>query len=133
MSLSDAIATQALWIQIWVGWLAIFTYVTIGALLVQRATWRYAAVAIVATAVNFLFMRWLYGQVGYVRLLGLPHVIVWTPLALYFGSALMRQAITGWVRPVVIVFVISISASLAFDYVDVARWLLGERASMLPG
>ncbi len=132
MTLSDAIATQAQWIQIWVMWLAIITFAALGAFLVQRKTWLYAAAVAAATAANFVVMNWLYGQVGYVRLLGLPHVLFWTPLAVYVWLGLRAGAITGWVRWVAIVLVISLIASLAFDYVDVARWVLGDRASLLP-
>ena len=70
-------------------------------------------------------------EIGYVRLLGIVHVILWTPLFVY----LLRRAWHGEMRPgfrvVMWLFVVSLAISLVFDYVDVVRYLLGERASMV--
>ncbi|MEO0750978.1 MAG: hypothetical protein AAFY25_04185 [Pseudomonadota bacterium] len=132
MSLSEAIATQALWIQLWVGWLALINIATLVALLWSPATRRDGVTVGIAFVANYLFMTWLYGQVGYVRLLGLSHVLIWTPLALYLVLALRGPSISGWVRPLTQVFVISLCLSLAFDVTDVARWLMGARGSLLP-
>ena len=132
MSLTEAIATQALWIQIWVGWLAIFNLATLAALLIKRDTRRHGIVVGAAFVANYLFMNWLYGQYGYVRLLGLSHVLIWTPLALYLIFALRGPTIRGWVRPLTQIFVGSVLISLAFDYVDVARWIMGAQGSLLP-
>jgi hypothetical protein len=132
MSLSEAIATQAVWIQVWVNWLSVVTFATIAVLMIKPMTRRTGGVIAIATIANFLLMQWFYGQFGYVRLLGLAHILVWTPLALYLFFALKTDAINGWVRRFVQVFTVSICISLVFDYVDVARWLLGERGSMLP-
>lgn len=133
MSLSEAIGTQAIWIQIWVGWLAVFNLGTLAALLIKSQTRRHGVVIGAAFIANYLLMNWLYGQFGYVRLLGLSHVLIWTPLALYLAVALRGDTITGWVRSLTQVFVLSMIISLGFDYVDVARWIMGARGSMLPG
>lgn len=132
MSLSEAIATQALWIQIWVGWLAVLNIATLAAFLISPATRRMGLVVGAVFVGNYLCMNWLYGQFGYVRLLGLSHVLFWTPLALYLAYALRGEAIMGWRRRLTQVFVISLIVSLMFDYVDVARWVMGEQGSMLP-
>lgn len=132
MSLSDAITTQPLWIQIWVGWLAVLNIATLAALLVKSKTRRPGTAAGLAFIANYIFMNWLYGQFGYVRLLGLSHVLIWTPLVVYLVVALRGGTITGWIRRLTQVFVVSVCMSLAFDYVDVVRWLMGARGSMLP-
>ncbi|MEL7011841.1 MAG: hypothetical protein AAFO72_01035 [Pseudomonadota bacterium] len=132
MSLSEAIATQAMWIQIWVGWLAVINIATLAALLLKPASRRDGIVVGGAFLANYLLMNRLYGQFGYVRLLGLSHVLIWTPLALYLVPAVRSERIVGWVRRLTQVFVVSMGISLIFDTVDVARWILGERASMLP-
>ena len=133
MSLSEAITTQALWIQIWVGWLALINIATLAALLWQPTSRRHGLVTGAIFAANYLFMNWLYAQFGYARILGLSHVILWGPLMAYLIVALRGTTITGWVRPMTYGFVFSMSVSLAFDILDVARWLMGERGSMLPG
>ncbi len=132
MSLSDAIATQALWIQVWVAWLAVIAFVAMGALALRPKSRQHGGVIAVATLCNYVFMQWLYAEVGYVRLLGLAHVMVWGPLALYLVLALRGEAITSWVRAVTLVFLVSICISLAFDVINLARWLLGERGALLP-
>ncbi|MEO0748173.1 MAG: hypothetical protein AAFZ10_07335 [Pseudomonadota bacterium] len=133
MSLSEAIATQATWIQIWVGWIAVINIATLAALLITPALRRNGIVVGVAFLANYLLMKWLYGQFGYVRLLGLSHILVWTPLVLYLILALRSERITRWVSRLTQVFVLSLGVSLVFDAMDVARWIMGERASMLPG
>ncbi|MEL7280408.1 MAG: hypothetical protein AAFY35_00205 [Pseudomonadota bacterium] len=132
MTLSEAIGTQALWIQIWVGWLALFNIAALAALLIKRDTRPHGLVIGAAFIANYLLMNWLYNQYGYARILGLAHVLIWTPLVLYLVFALRGPTIRGWIRPLTQVFVVSMLVSLAFDYVDVARWVMGERASMLP-
>jgi len=73
----------------------------------------------------------LYDAVGFVRLLGLPHIVVWTPLAAYLVWRLRQRDLPAAPRIVTVVFTASICLSLAFDYVDVARWLMGERGPMV--
>jgi integral membrane sensor domain MASE1 len=67
---------------------------------------------------------------GYVKLLGLPHIFVWTPLAIYFVTLLRRPDVPVWPRRVIVVALGTILISLAFDYTDVARYLLGERTPL---
>jgi len=63
--------------------------------------------------------------------LGIVHVILWTPLLVYLVGRARNSEITLFFRLVIWLFVASLAVSLAFDYVDVARYLLGERASMI--
>ncbi|MEM7768152.1 MAG: hypothetical protein AAF253_11790 [Pseudomonadota bacterium] len=70
-----------------------------------------------------------YSQVGYSRLLGIGHIVFWTPTLVYLISRRDRWRIgetwSGkWLALAAVVFAIS----LAFDFVDLARWLLGERS-----
>ena len=73
----------------------------------------------------------MYYSLGMVRLLGLPHVILWTPLAIYLFT-LSRKAeipqITVWTLR--IVYAIAIT-SMIFDYWDVIRYILDDRASLI--
>lgn len=133
MTFDEAIATQAPWIRIWITWMGIAIAGTFVVLLFSRKTWRDAAILLAVNVAMFFVMQWLYGQVGYVRLLGLPHVIFWTPLVIYFIWRLRRGEIGQPFRAVIWVFVATLATSLAIDYVDVARYLLGERGSLVPG
>ena len=79
---------------------------------------------------NGIMMSFLAEQVGYVRLLGVSHIIWWTPLVAYL---IMRRkhlevgTIYGkWVYTVLI----TNAASLVVDYIDVIRYLAGERGEV---
>ena len=64
-------------------------------------------------------------------MLGVEHVILWTPLFIYlFGRAKNGEMALPF-RLVIWLFVATLAVSLAFDYVDVVRYLLGERASLI--
>ncbi len=62
------------------------------------------------------------------RLLGLSHVLWWTPLFVWLLPQLMRQRPAGVFGLWLIALSASNLISLAIDYVDVIRYLLGERA-----
>ncbi len=127
MTLQDAIAHQPLWVRLWLNWLLFGAYALPMALLIWRQT-RIAGIAgIVAGVVGGLGVGWLYEQLGYVKLLGLPHIIAWTPLAIYMAMQLKRPDLPRWPRWIMIVVLETIIVSLAFDYSDALRYALGER------
>ena len=47
---------------------------------------------LVSLAAAGAFMNWLYGEVGYVRLLGLAHVVFWGPV---YGWIIWRRRAIG--------------------------------------
>ncbi|MFP6584068.1 MAG: hypothetical protein VCD00_16130 [Candidatus Hydrogenedentota bacterium] len=65
--------------------------------------------------------------VGFTRILGLVHVVFWTPLAIYLYKELndseASRAFLIWMR----VLLLTIVASLILDYLDVIRYILGDR------
>ena len=84
LSLTGAMATEPLGIRVWLGVL-VFTH--LGALLfvVGRSAGRWQVrVEPIAILVSFFaaatLMNWLYAQTGYTRLLGLAHLVFWTPV-----------------------------------------------------
>ncbi len=131
MSFEDAIATQPLWIQIWLNWMGLAIIGTFIVLLFSKTTRRDALIILATSIVVFVAMMWLYQQVGFVRLLGLVHVIVWTPLVYYFWKRLENPSITRPFRQAIWIFMATIIVSLMFDYVDVVRYILGEKASLI--
>jgi len=133
MSFEEAIATQPTWVQMWINWMGLVIVGTFVVLLFSKVTRRDALIILVTTITVFFAMTWLYQQVGFVRLLGLVHIIVWTPLVYYLWKRLEDPLITRPFRQVIWVFVATVVVSLMFDYVDVARYILGEKASLIPG
>jgi uncharacterized membrane protein YeaQ/YmgE (transglycosylase-associated protein family) len=129
MTFEDALALQPAWVNYWLYWLMFGAIILPLALLIWRQTRMASIAAIVAGVVAGFGVNWLYGQLGYVKLLGLPHIVVWTPLAAYLIVLLKRADIPKWPRRIMMVVLATILVSLAFDYADVVRYLLGERTA----
>jgi hypothetical protein len=130
MTFEEALAQQPQWVQIWVNLMAAILVGSFITLLFSRATRRDALVILLVNIPNVLLLQWMYAQLGYVRLLGLPHLIFWTPLAVYLVLRLRDPAIVAPFRQVIWLLLAMMLISLAFDYADVARYLLGERAPL---
>jgi len=130
MSLSDAIATLPEMLRVWVLWLTIAMVTLPLVMLAWRATRRDGIVCLAAAGLVIVAMHGLHAQIGIVRLLGLPHIVVWTPLAVYLAWRLRNRALPGPPRAAMAVLLVSIAISLVFDYRDVALWLAGDRAPM---
>jgi hypothetical protein len=127
MTLQDAIALQPGWLQYWLIWLMIGSIVLPVALLFWRKT-RIAGLAALLTGIaGELGIFWLFDRFGYIKLLGLPHLVLWTPLAIYLVLLLRRADLPKWPRWITIVVLATIVISLAFDYLDALRYLMGER------
>ena len=127
----DAMFSATGWILVWFYWLGFAMVATPVALAFSKATRRDALIVLLTNIVVVASMGWLYDQIGYVRLLGIVHVIFWTPLLVYLVGRAKNSEITLPFRLIIWLFVASLAVSLAFDYVDVARYLLGERASLI--
>ena len=130
MTFEEAIAQQPAWIGYWLKWLLFGAFVLPFALLIWRQSRIAAIAAIVASVAGAFGTRWLYNEMGYVKLLGLPHIIVWTPLAIYLFGQIRRADMPKWPRWIIGVVLASILISLAFDYTDALRYLLGERTPL---
>lgn len=113
------------WVFYWVNWMsAVFFLAVPFALVRAEARW-----AILVMVLTFPAMMWLYAQIGYVRLLGVVHVALWTPFALYLWMRRdrwrVRETLSGkWILALFATMLVS----LAFDYADVVRYALGERS-----
>jgi hypothetical protein len=130
MTLEEAIAQQPAWIGYWLYWLMFGAFVLPFALLIWRQS-RIAGIAAIAAGIVAGFgVGWLHDQMGYVKLLGLPHIVVWTPLAIYLAVLLRRDDMPRWPRGIIAVVLATIAVSLVFDYVDALRYLLGERTPL---
>ena len=127
MTLEEAIAQQPQWISWWLNWMLFAAFALPFALFIWRQS-RIAALATIAASVaGGLSVGWLYDQLGYVKLLGLPHVIFWTPLAIYLFLQIRRADMPKWPKRIMMVTLATIVISLAFDYTDVVRYLIGEQ------
>jgi len=129
MTLNDHMATSPTWVIIWMG---IMGAVMVAAIPFAIKDLR-ARFAILAMIGNVIVMSALFARFGYTRILGLAHIIFWTPLLAYLWktrNAHVERIWTGrWVKLAIAVIFIS----LLFDYSDVARYLLGDHAVLGQG
>jgi hypothetical protein len=130
-SLDEAIATEPLWLQTWV---LVLVVVNLAAVLFvvgrEDGRWR-VRLAPIAILASFLasgaFMGWLYEQVGYVRLLGLAHLLFWGPVWVWILTRRSAIGTGSWFGRYVHVYLVVAGISLAIDAIDVVRHLLGDR------
>ncbi|WP_341860988.1 hypothetical protein [Gymnodinialimonas sp. 57CJ19] len=130
MSLADAVAVQPFWVRTWVIILVLGAYFLPVSFLIWKQS-RVAGVLTLGASILAAYgVSWMYDQLGYVKLLGLAHVVFWTPLAVYLWRLVRREDMPIWPRGLMSVSLAIIVISLAFDYVDVGRWVLGEREAL---
>jgi hypothetical protein len=117
-----AILSEPWWLIAWVGWLGLVNMASLLFLREREARW-----VLAAFIASFVLMNVLYYTGGYNRFLGLAHVVFWTPLLLYLYRRLPRllgpPRYENWIR----ILLASNGVSLVIDYVDVLRYLLGDR------
>jgi len=130
-TLNDAIATEPLWLQ---GWVLLLVLVHAAALLFLVRRREGGGVGIrpepVAIVAAFLlagaFMGWLYDQVGYVRLLGLAHLVFWTPVWVWVWTRRPAIGTGSAFGKYVHAYLAVAGVSLVIDLVDVLRYLAGD-------
>ena len=74
---------------------------------------------------GFLIMWGIYVKRGFVRLLGLGHLIAWTPQIIWYTQVVGSTA--GWFQYWLISIIAVNGLSLVVDFVDVVRYSLGAR------
>lgn len=88
---------------------------------------RMESLAILASFVAVgITMNWLYSKVGYVRLLGLPHLIFWTPIFFWILGKFRRDVYSGPFKYYAFIFLVVVGTSLITDTSDLIRYLLGD-------
>ena len=131
MSFEEQAVLLPHWVQVWMNVLVAVPVISVIVLLFNSATRRDALVVFVLTALAFGSTLFLHSQMGMVRLLGLGHVLFWTPLAIYLFSRTKRDFLPLPGRVVMGILLVTIAAALVFDYYDVLRWLMGEQESIV--
>jgi hypothetical protein len=117
----DHILAEPFWLELWILWMVLLNSASL--FFLRRAEARWVLAAWLGSLVT---MYLLYETFGYTRILGLSHVLWWTPLVVYLfrrRAGFGEGAFGGWARWLAL----TLATSLAIDTLDVARWLLGER------
>ena len=130
MTLNEAMAAHGPdWLGIWMPVLFGGAFILPLALLIWKPTRLAAIVTVLASFLGALSTNVLYSKIGYVKLLGLPHILFWTPLVIYLFTLLRKPAVGKVPTMIITVVSVVILISLAFDYTDVIKYLLGDRAA----
>ena len=131
MPFEQAAALLPTWVQYWINFIVLVPVLSIIALLFHKETRKSALIIFLLIGAGMMTVLFLYMQLGMVRLLGLGHVIFWTPAAIYLWRQLQNTPPPSPYRQIMWILMLTIVAALVFDYADVVRWLLGERASVV--
>ncbi|MEM8750980.1 MAG: hypothetical protein AAGF28_11820 [Pseudomonadota bacterium] len=131
MSFEQAAAQLPTWVQYWLNVIVVVPSVSMLVLLFWKQTRRLALICIALFALGIGGVMLIFSQMGFVRLMGLGHVIFWTPLCILVWQHIKNHNPTGVVRVALWALLIVVAAALAFDIADVVRWILGERAPMV--
>ena len=130
MTLNEAMAAHGPdWLGIWMPVLFGGAFILPLTLLIWKPTRLAAIVTVLASFLGALTTNMLYSKMGYVKLLGLPHIIFWTPIVIYLFTLLRKPAVGKIPTGIITVVSVVILISLAFDYTDVIKYLLGDRAA----
>ncbi len=129
-TLNEAIATEPGWLQAWVMAL-VATHLAALVFVVGRRDGRFfARPEPIAIAASFLAagaaMGWLYGQVGYVRLLGAAHLVFWGPVWAWVWTRRKEIGTDSGFGKFVLVYLAVAGTSLVVDAIDVVRHLVGD-------
>ena len=121
MTLPEAIASQAPGVRVWLMWLMAVNAASL--LFLRRVEARWVFAAWLANIASMIVLLRLYGGGHH---MSLPHVVLWTPLLAWLGTRARRvasgpRAFAVWM----VLLAGSITISLALDYLNVAKWVLG--------
>ena len=115
-----------LWVQIWVTWLGLINTLSVAFLFSRSRTeirWTLLAWIVAFTTLMAIFA--LQGQ-EMSRLMGLGHIIAWTPLVIYLWRRRGEIYLTYSSGVYLHLLFLTNLISLMFDYVDFVRFFLGH-------
>ncbi len=122
----DNILLQPFHLQLWMYWMAFINFASVFFIFTSReARWILAF-----WFANLFLMELLYGVFGYTRILGVSHIILWTPLIIYLAGRVRQLDYSKLSSSYVIVLLVTNSISLILDYRDLFLWLGGERGAL---
>lgn len=127
MNFTDALVQQPLWVGLWLNWLVVGAFLLPLVLLVWRQSRVAGIVAVLGSVIAGVLINWMFVQLGHVKLLGLPHILLWVPLLIYLNGQQKRNDMPFWPRKIIHVIMITLLISLAFDTISTMQYLLGDR------
>ena len=114
MTLEEAMAMQPEWLNYWLPVLMFGSFVLPLILLIWKPSRIAGLAAILAGLLSFVAITWMYDKMGFVKLLGLPHVILYTPVVIYFFSRLRSGELPRFARWVMLASMVILLISWVF-------------------
>ena len=130
MTFQEAIALQPAWIGMWLRVLLLCAFILPISLVIWKKTRIAGVITPLASFGSAFVTGQLYNSVGYVKLLGLPHIVFWTPLVIYLIMLWRNDEVTKIPRIILSAVIGAILVSLAFDYFDLLRYIIGDRTPL---
>ena len=121
----DFLRTMLSFPKPWVAWIMLLMMVNMVIPLFYLGTLE-GRVVLGAFVFGALFQIAIFSAKGYVRLLGIGH-IVWVPMAVWLWTRLEVAPASSVFRYWLLATIVLVSLSLLVDTVDVIRYLRGER------
>lgn len=131
MTFQEATAQLPTWVQIWLNILLLGAFILPLTLLIWKQTRVAAIITLLASGLAAFAIMSMYDKIGLVRLLGLPHIILWTPLVIYLIKQSQRTDMPSAPKWIIRIISATIVISLVFDYYDVIRYFLGDTAPIV--
>ena len=110
--------------KFWLGWMILVNLVVSSFYFRRNQEARLILFSFLTQGVIILVIA---DTLGYVRLLGIAHVILWTPLMVYLFKRVTKVRHDQLYFKYLITVIVTDCLSLVIDYVDVGRYVLGER------
>ncbi len=130
MTLQETLTLLPDWLIWWFYWLVFAVAVLPLALLFWPQSRKVGLITVMASILTGAAVYGMFRQMGYVKLLGLPHLLIWGPLAVYLFRKQAKDAMPIAARWIIRVVLVTLLISLAFDVVDVLRYMMGERTPL---
>lgn len=126
MTLNDHIMQQPTWLVAWVGLLVVISLLAIP-FAIKDARPRWIILAFIGAAI---LMNLLYEKFGYTRILGLAHIVFWTPVWIYIWRNRNKNPQRAWTNRYLVAWLLIAGISLIIDYADVIRYILGDKGPL---
>ena len=129
MDFADALVRQPAWVGWWLNWLVIGAFGLPLVLLFWHQSRKAGFLSLLASVIAGLLIYLMSVQMGYVKLLGLPHILLWVPLLFYLNAQQKREDMPWVPRRIMHVIMVTLLISLAFDTIATMQYLLGDRVA----
>ena len=131
LSLTEAMAeNMPTWLYFWLVPLVLTNLVAVLFIVGRKAGQWIFRIEALSIIVSFMLaaqiMEWIYGELGYVRLLGVGHLVGWTPAYLWIWSRRKHHdPATTLFGKYLLVYLLMNGISLVIDFIDMIRYFVG--------